>query len=940
MKPMMLRKWFICIMLCCSLVLACACGQASAPQSAGVAALEADSGQASDTALYPYTVKIEKAESSIGVSSEWNDSFVVMALLDYDHSKTYSSGDDVLFVDQLDLLAQREAYASALKFSASLLSNKQITAESGDLILLIGGKYALTSDASSFTEQVSVIPLSYGVSGSENALDFSLYGKDALYKSEKAVEVQNPVFSSGLTTLAGIPKAGSEITCSMPLPETNAKLQLFLVQYDKSGEILALATGTESSAQLAASDIVLEQTAAIKAIVTDENLLPLTGAQVLAGTDGGIRMDSTPSGAEIWLDGELKGVTPSVVPASAGEHAVQLKVPGYQPSVEIPVQVEQGLVSSPDKITLLPDLPVALPEDTVTVTGLNDVIDGDTSGIAALQANPGRDGTISLREAVAAANNTQDGNVRAIQFAPVLKGQTIVLNLLSDQIGHNLRQAPLVLFDNILINGDVDGDAVPDITISAPDIQTYAFLCWSSNITFASLWFYDCYRCIGILPAVAHTPDNQLAKNIENIAVLSCEFVQKEDENRREAMAIHIVGIWNFEEYEQKVMLDENGNRVRLSKASTFSDFSITGVTIAGNSITYDCGMCVMGAGAIMNFNNDRIVFQNFNVCANHIVMPNTTGEAFAAVQMCVTDCNNAYDGPPFENPDDYIYSDDCVVQNVLFRGNTVETTRGMGMLLAAANMGNSGNVFTGLRIDNNHFTYSNTYFACITVQVYSGMQYDNARVGEENRVENVLIQGNLFESYRSGPAIELNACLASGDLPEPSARNNWFSDISIESNDIRMIDEKEFSPAIRIIAAENFKEGVYTDDAYGQNLTVRGNSIFYIGKFMPFLGVKSENSIQPTYGAIEVIGALTGIYSNYATTTATASGNSLRSIAIEENSVSGTALSLFILGGYGKGATGNSVEVALAGNLFSGDILYFENAMGAAGNNVTITEK
>jgi hypothetical protein len=943
MKPDKKQKWFLCIVMCCAFFLSSACTQTSLPQTAEESGSDGASNQAAsadDFAAYSYSAQLVKAESSIGVNSEWNDRFVVMVLLDNDYSGSYTPGDDVLYVDQADLLAQREAYRSEMLFPQNLLSNRQITAESGELILLIGGKYALTNDASAFTEQANVIPLSYGVSGSENTLDFSLYAKDRVYKSKKAVEVQPPVFYSGAAELAGIPKAGSEITCGMPLPETDAKLQLFLVQYDESGAILALSQGTADASQLTASGTVLEQTSTVKAIITDENLLPLTDAQVLTGTDGGIRMDSTPSGAEIWLDGTFQGVTPSVVPASAGEHTVQLKVPGYQSSVEIPVRVEQGLVSSPEKITLLPDLPVALPEDTVTVTGLNDVIDGDTSGIGALQANPGRDGTISLREAVAAANNTQDGNVRAIQFAPELKGQTIVLNLRDDQIGHNLRQAPLVLFDSILINGDVDGDAVPDITISAPDVQTYAFLCWSSNITFASLRFYDCYRCIGILPAVAHTPDNQLAKNIENISVVNCEFVQKEDENRREAMAIHIVGIWNFEEYEQKVMLDENGNRVRLSKASTFSDFSITGVTIVGNNITYDCGICVMGAGAIMNFNNDRIVFQNFSICANQIVMPNTAGEAFAAVQLLVTDCNNAYDGPPFENPDDYIYSDDCTIQNVLFRGNTVESTRGMGMLLGAANMGNSGNVFTGLRIDNNHFTYSNTYFACITVQVYSGMQYENARVGEENRVENLLIQDNLIESYRSGPAIELNACLASGDLPEPSARNNWFSDVSIESNVIQMIDEKEFSPAIRISAVENFKEGVYTNDAYGQNVTIRGNSISYIGRFMPFLGVKSENSIQPTYGAIAVIGALTGIYSNYATTTATATGNCLKSITIEGNSIKGTALSLFILGGYGNGADNNTVEVALKDNLFSGEILVFENAMNAAGNQVTVTEQ
>jgi hypothetical protein len=931
--------------MCCAFFLSSACGQANLPQIANGSGSDAATNQtekANDFAAYSYSAELVKAESSIGVNSEWNDRFLVMVLLDNDQSRSYTPGDDVLYVNQADLLAQREAYRSEMLFSAALLSNRQIAADSGELILLIGGKYALTNDASAFTEQASVIPLSYGVSGSENELDFSLYGKDSVYKSAETVEVEDPVFTSGSAELAGIPKAGSEIICSMPLPETASadQLLLFLVQYDQNGAVLSLSQGTANASQIAASDTVLAQTSVVKAIVTDENLLPLADAQVLTGTDGGIRMDSTPSGAEIWLDGAFNGVTPCVVPASAGEHTVQLQVPGYQPSQELSVQVAQGLVSAPETVVLQPDLPVALPEDTVTVSGLNDVVDGDTSGITALQANPGRDGTISLREAVAAANNTQNGNVRAILFAPELKDQTIMLNLRDDKIGHDSRQAPLVLFDNVVINGDIDRDSVPDITISAPDVNAYAFLCWSSNITFASLRFKDCYRSIGILPAVAHTPDFQLAKNIENISIVNCEFVQKEDEKRGETTAIHIVGIWCFEDNEPKTMLNDDGTLVRLSKKSNFADFSVSGVNISGNSITYDFGIWIMGAGAISGYDNDRIVFQNFSICANHIIMPNTSGTAFAAVQMLVSDCNNAYDGPAFEDPGDYIYSDDCVIQNVLFRGNTVESTRGMGMLLTAANMGNSGNVFTGLRIDNNHFTYSNTYFPCISVQVYSGMQYENARVGTENRVENLSVTSNLFDSYRSGPAIELSAGLASGDLVEPSERNNWYSNVSIESNTIQMIDEQDISPAIRIIAAENCKEGVFIDDSYGENVTIRNNSISYVGRFAPFLGSKSENSIQPTYGAIALIGALTGIYNNYETTTATANGNGLRSIVIEGNSVKGAALSLFILGGYGNGADGNSVEVILKNNLFSGEILVFENAMNAAGNQVTVTEQ
>lgn len=61
----------------------------------------------------------------------------------------------------------------------------------------------------------------------------------------------------------------------------------------------------------------------------------------------------------------------------------------------------------------------------VTVTNSSDTSDGDTTSIAALISNPGADGSVSLREAIAASNNTPNAN--AITFDPSLAGQTITL---------------------------------------------------------------------------------------------------------------------------------------------------------------------------------------------------------------------------------------------------------------------------------------------------------------------------------------------------------------------------------------------------------------------------------------------------------------------------------------------------------------------------------
>jgi hypothetical protein len=60
----------------------------------------------------------------------------------------------------------------------------------------------------------------------------------------------------------------------------------------------------------------------------------------------------------------------------------------------------------------------------VTVSTLNDAVNGDVSNIAALQADDGGDG-ISLREAIEAANNTSGEDV--IDFDAALAGNVITL---------------------------------------------------------------------------------------------------------------------------------------------------------------------------------------------------------------------------------------------------------------------------------------------------------------------------------------------------------------------------------------------------------------------------------------------------------------------------------------------------------------------------------
>jgi len=90
---------------------------------------------------------------------------------------------------------------------------------------------------------------------------------------------------------------------------------------------------------------------------------------------------------------------------------------------------------------------------TLVVSATDDNVDGDTSSPTALIANPGPDGTISLREALLAANNAVGPHT--ITFAPALAGQTIALTT---------RFAPITR-DQITITGLTTNTGLPNITL-------------------------------------------------------------------------------------------------------------------------------------------------------------------------------------------------------------------------------------------------------------------------------------------------------------------------------------------------------------------------------------------------------------------------------------------------------------------------------------------
>jgi Right handed beta helix region len=106
--------------------------------------------------------------------------------------------------------------------------------------------------------------------------------------------------------------------------------------------------------------------------------------------------------------------------------------------------------------------------EVIVVTTLTDTADPPFNtdgpcGMGTISDLPGIDGLVSLREAIIAANTTPD--TQTITFAPSLSGGTIVVNF--DDLDADTTPDPLPALcgGHTRIDGDLDGDGIPDITL-------------------------------------------------------------------------------------------------------------------------------------------------------------------------------------------------------------------------------------------------------------------------------------------------------------------------------------------------------------------------------------------------------------------------------------------------------------------------------------------
>jgi hypothetical protein len=122
---------------------------------------------------------------------------------------------------------------------------------------------------------------------------------------------------------------------------------------------------------------------------------------------------------------------------------------------------------------------------TISVTNNGDLVNGDTTSPEALFANPGQDG-ISLPEAMRAAISVSGPHT--IIFDPSLKESTIILTSWLPNLNSSL----------ITIDGDIDTDGEPDITIDGSgSTSSVGFRVLASDITIKGLAILN-FTSVGI----------------------------------------------------------------------------------------------------------------------------------------------------------------------------------------------------------------------------------------------------------------------------------------------------------------------------------------------------------------------------------------------------------------------------------------------------------
>ncbi len=564
--------------------------------------------------------------------------------------------------------------------------------------------------------------------------------------------------------------------------------------------------------------------------------------------------------------------------------------------------------------------PVVLNRGTViTVTNATMAINGDTSSVSALVANPGPDG-ISLQEAIIATNN--DPGTWNIQFAPVLKGSTIVVDSAPPVLGLSYLTG-----GNVTINGDIDGDGQPDITLTSQSGTGTTIFVISGGNTLYGLALQNCGICVQIqrpsakfqLPAVTGTTfsnitiGNLVMTNIQN-AGISVSPVNGEADT---VPALVTGNTWDH------ILITGNTITGSVSGPQLGIDVELIGMVgdtlqhtiIANNNIVvpmYFAKGIAMNVGAGIGSSNnqalDTLIADNtieaavpetairvgegldsasanlidgVQIVANQISLSGSQQEG-QGVNVAVGDGASDDLKPPVLPIQ---YSENNIARNIGILSNTIDGEVGIGIFAQAACCGNSNNTIDNLSILGNTMTG--------TVQLTGGGSGGYlSRQSAGNSLSNVLVQANSIQSLTlpGNPNFTFEQAIQGAGIgvwAGSGGEGNSVNSISIANNDV----DTAFI-GISVVAGYGYPGltlPLPTDANAVAHLQIFCNQLDQI----PTLGVAPSSGIK----GINVAGGVD-----------VANGNQVLQVRVENNLIAGALSDASFFANLGDGASGNSI--------------------------------
>ena len=405
--------------------------------------------------------------------------------------------------------------------------------------------------------------------------------------------------------------------------------------------------------------------------------------------------------------------------------------------------------------------------DSLVVVNASEDVNGDTSSPSGLISNPGTDG-ISLPEAIAASNNTSD--YYTITFDSSLSGSTIYLT----------RDMPHITQGNVTINGDINEDGTPDITIDGTNGEFCGF-----NITGAS---------------------NVVIRgfNIHNFPKHGIYIRPDTGEGKTD--------VGNIVIYQNDITATEGSISLMISGQSYSS---ISNVEITSNNLHDSPGGAIsINAGMGENSNYNQI--SNVSIISNRIDNPSVTIDIWISPASDNNLSNNSVtniaildnyitshnDSSIIADASNQISCNNNTLDGLLIAGNTIEGYTVVIELVGESGMYSTGNLMTNVTIRDNilmgggiHIAGSTGYNAhnnaisnllfernvinANSVSATANGIYVTAGSGRaySNSLQNLTLRDNLIIGFRD------TGILLRGD--NSSSPNNTIDNVSILNHTI-----------------------------------------------------------------------------------------------------------------------------------------------------------